>query len=61
MLCDIFFGEGTFSYISGTGGDKSVKPGRECVDLALETMGRKAEDLIYVGDSHVDVSFFNAS
>ena len=55
MLCDIFFGEDTFSYISGTGGDKPVKPNRECVELALSTMGRKADDLIYVGDSHVDV------
>ena len=55
MLCDIFFGEGTFSYISGTGGDKPVKPNKECVELALKTMGQKAEDLIYVGDSHVDV------
>lgn len=55
MLCDIFFGEGTFSYISGTGGDKPVKPNRECVELALSTMGQKADDLIYVGDSHVDV------
>ena len=55
MLCDIFFGEGTFSYISGTGGDKPVKPNKECVELALSTMGQKADDLIYVGDSHVDV------
>lgn len=55
MLCDIFFGEGTFSYISGTGGEKAVKPSKECVELALSTMGEKAENLIYVGDSHVDV------
>ena len=55
MLCDIFFGEDTFSYISGTGGDKPVKPNKECVDLALSTMGENREDLIYVGDSHVDV------
>jgi phosphoglycolate phosphatase len=55
MLCDIFFGEGTFSYISGTGGDKPVKPNKECVELALSTMGESAENLIYVGDSHVDV------
>ncbi len=55
MLCDIFFGEGTFSYISGTGGDKPVKPSKECVDLALESMGKMCENLLYVGDSHVDV------
>ena len=55
MLCDIFFDEGTFSYISGTGGDKPVKPRRECVDIALEAMGGDREKLLYVGDSHVDV------
>lgn len=55
MLCDIFFGEDTFSYISGTGGDKPVKPSRECVEKALCAMGEKCENLIYVGDSHVDV------
>ena len=55
MLCDIFFGEDTFSYISGTGGDKPVKPSKECVDRALEAMGQSRENLIYVGDSHVDV------
>ena len=55
MLCDIFFGEDTFSYISGTGENKPVKPNRECVDLALEMMGQNSENLIYVGDSHVDV------
>ncbi|MBQ7399865.1 MAG: HAD-IA family hydrolase [Clostridia bacterium] len=55
MLCDIFFGEDTFSYISGTGGDKPVKPSKECVEKALCAMGEKSENLIYVGDSHVDV------
>ncbi len=55
MLCDIFFGENTFSYISGTGADKPVKPDRRCVDSALEYMGEKRENLLYVGDSHVDV------
>lgn len=55
MLCDMFFGEDTFSYISGTGGDKPVKPDRECVEKALSALGQKRENLIYVGDSHVDV------
>ncbi len=55
MLCDIFFGESAFSYISGTGENKPVKPSKECVDLALDMMGESAENLIYVGDSHVDV------
>lgn len=55
MLCDLFFGKDTFSYISGTGGDKPVKPSKECVEKALEAVGEERENLIYVGDSHVDV------
>lgn len=55
MLCDIFFGENTFSYISGTGGDKPVKPSKECIDKALEALGMGEQDFVYVGDSHVDV------
>ena len=55
MLSEKFFGEGTFSYISGTGGDKPVKPKKECVDLALSNLGVKHEDTLFVGDSNVDM------
>ena len=55
MLAEKFFGEGTFSYISGTGGDKPVKPSKECVDLALSNLGVKHEDTLFVGDSNVDM------
>lgn len=56
LLCDMFFGKGTFSYMSGTGGDKPVKPSKECVDFALDKLGMSKDDLLYVGDSHVDVT-----
>lgn len=55
MLCDMFFGEGIFSYISGTGGDKPVKPSKECIDRALCELSAREEELVYVGDSHIDV------
>ncbi len=55
MLCEMFFGKDTFCYISGTGEGKPVKPDRACVALALEAMGQTAENMLYVGDSHVDV------
>ena len=55
LLAEKFFGEGTFSYISGTGGDKPVKPSKECVDLALENLGVKHEDAVFTGDSNVDM------
>lgn len=55
LLAEKFFGEGTFSYISGTGGDKPVKPSKECVDLALESLGVKHEDAVFTGDSNVDM------
>lgn len=56
LLAEKFFGEGTFSYISGTGGDKPVKPNRECVDIALESLGVKHEDSVFIGDSNVDMN-----
>ena len=46
----------TFSYISGTGGDKPVKPSKECVDLALSVLGVSHENAIFVGDSNVDMN-----
>ena len=55
MLCDKFFGRDTFCYISGTGGEKPVKPDAKCVGSALESVGECKEKLLFVGDSHVDV------
>ena len=55
LLCDKFFGTGTFSYISGTGGEKPVKPDAKCVQYALDCIGEKKENLLFVGDSHVDI------
>ena len=56
LLCEKFFGKNTFAYISGTGGDKPVKPSRECVDMALSHLGTRHEDTLFVGDSDVDVN-----
>lgn len=55
MLCEKFFGKDVFGYISGTGGEKPVKPDTRCVEWALSFLGAKREDLLFVGDSHVDV------
>ncbi len=55
LLAEKFFGKGTFSYISGTGGDKPIKPSKECVDLALESLGVNHGDALFTGDSNVDM------
>lgn len=55
LLSEAFFGEGTFSYVSGTGGDKPVKPDRECVDTALKSLQLSQDDAVFIGDSDVDV------
>lgn len=54
QLCERFFG-GMFSYVSGTGEDRPVKPQKECILLALEQLGIDKDELVYVGDSNVDV------
>ncbi len=54
-LCEMFFGKDAFLYVSGTGDGRPVKPDRACIDTALEVMEADAQNLIYVGDSHVDV------
>ena len=60
-LIEKFFGEGTFSYISGTGADKPVKPNKECVDAALSALKVSHKDALFVGDSGVDFATANNS
>ncbi len=60
-LAEKFFGERTFSYISGTGADKPVKPNKECVDAALSALKVSHEDALFTGDSSVDVATANNS
>ncbi len=55
FLAEKFFGTDTFLYISGTGLDTPVKPSRECVDRALESIGACREETVFAGDSNVDV------
>ena len=54
-LCEKCFGKGVFDYSSGIGSGLPIKPGRECVDRAIKAMEVGREDVIYVGDSYVDV------
>ncbi len=56
LLAEHHFGKDTFDYISGSGLDLPKKPDRECVDRAVKAMGIPYEGLLYVGDSHVDVT-----
>ncbi len=49
-----FFSD-SFEYISGTGTGLPTKPDRECIDNALKSMGVTRDNLLYVGDSVVDV------
>lgn len=50
-----FFGDGVFSYVSGSGEGLPVKPDKACVERALAALGLTAEETLYVGDSYVDV------
>lgn len=54
-LATYCFGEGTFEYVSGSGEGLPIKPDRKCVDRAIESMGVATEDVLFVGDSGVDV------
>ncbi len=55
ILAKQFFGEDTFSYLSGSGLDLPRKPAKECIEIPLEILGIEKEKVLYVGDSHVDV------
>ena len=54
-MVEHFFGEGYFDCISGVVDGKPTKPDPYTTLLALETVGCKAEDAIYFGDSNVDM------
>lgn len=50
------FGEGTFDYISGSGEGLPIKPDKECVFRATQSMGvDDMSEVLFVGDSCVDV------
>ena len=49
------FGEGTFSYVSGTGIGLPTKPEPACIDRALAVLKLEKDEILYVGDSYVDV------
>lgn len=54
LLSDKFFGD-TVIYTSGSGIGLPTKPDKECVARAAKFMGLDKEELIFVGDSCVDV------
>lgn len=54
ILAKQFFGEDTFSYLSGSGIDLPRKPAKECVEKPLQVLGISKDKVLYVGDSHVD-------
>ena len=55
MLAEKCFPQGTFEYTSGPGEGVPTKPDRACIDRALEILKIDKKDVLYVGDSYVDV------
>ena len=49
------FGEGVFSYVSGSGIGLPTKPDKACTDRAIDALSVDRKDVLYVGDSYVDV------
>ena len=54
-LAEHCFGKNVFSYVSGSGIGLPTKPDKACTDRAIEALGVRREDVLYVGDSYVDV------
>ena len=55
ILTDKCFSKGTFDYVSGSGEGFPTKPDKACIDRALEVLKVDKKDVLYVGDSYVDV------
>ncbi len=55
MLTEKCFPAGTFEYVSGSGEGVPTKPDKACIDRALEVLKVNKRDVLYVGDSYVDV------
>ena len=55
MLTDKCFPDGTFEYVSGSGEGFPTKPDKACIDKALEVLCVDKSEVLYVGDSYVDV------
>ena len=53
-VCKTFFSEIEFDFVFGQREGIKVKPDRGCVDFTLNSLGIKAEDAVFVGDSDVD-------
>lgn len=55
MLAEKCFPEGMFEYTSGSGEGVPTKPDRACIDRALDVLKVDKSEVLYVGDSYVDV------
>ena len=55
MLAEKCFPEGMFEYSSGSGEGIPTKPDKACIDKALDVLKVDKKDVLYVGDSYVDV------
>ena len=54
-LAEHCFGKDVFSYVSGSGIGLPTKPDKACTDRAIEALNVARKDVLYVGDSYVDV------
>jgi phosphoglycolate phosphatase len=56
LIVEYFFGKGTFEAIIGIEGDKWVKPDPAGTHKAIGVMGLEKEEVLFVGDSDVDIA-----
>ena len=56
ILLESIYGKDTFVYMSGTGEGLPTKPSRECCDRVIQKIQVPSEKILFVGDSHVDVT-----
>lgn len=59
IMVEALFGKGYFDYIIGATEDKPKKPDPYSANKALDFLGFKASEAIYIGDSDVDVKTAN--
>lgn len=54
ILCEKFFNS-TFAYVYGPGDGRPEKPNKEAMNIVLNAINKKPEEILYIGDSVVDV------
>lgn len=53
------FFEGMFIYITGSKDSVNKKPQTDAMDIMLKELNLEVENVIYIGDSHIDAEFAN--